>query len=57
MDFLLPDDLTAFKKLADACCCLDLSLMRADFMHLRVERLDAAVISFERHRSDLVCPI
>ena len=57
MDLLLLYYFAAFKKLADACGCVDLSLMGTDLMYLRVEWFDAAVICFELHRTDLVSPV
>ena len=57
MDLLLLDDLAALEKLAETRSRLDLALMCAHLMHLRIERLDAAVICLEGHGSDLVGPV
>ena len=47
MDFLLLEDLAAFKEFAEVLGSLDLSLMSANLVHLRIERLDAAVVCVE----------
>ena len=57
MDLLLLYDLTALKKFADVRSGIDLTLVGTYLMNLRLERFDAAVVSLERHRSDLVCPV
>ena len=47
MNLLLLDDLTAFEKLAEACCCLYLAFVGTYLMNLRIEWLYAAVVCLE----------
>ena len=51
------DELAALEKFSETSGCLDLSLVRADFMNLRVERLDPAVECFQRKSTDPVSPV
>ena len=57
MDLLLAYDLAALEKLAETRSRLDLALMCAHLMYLRIERLDATVICLEGHSADLVGPV